>query len=283
MKDIKEKVGVILELDKYKLWVQSSCNGYFAQESNGKIKSKGSEYKLKPESYKESLFGSIIRKAVMDKYITGAYIRETIVNHKDYRDFLMSASVDKQFFIKDGSRLREKKIRYIYSKNGLPLKVGNGSEVSIFAGGNKINLLLECTENIFPWDDVDYDIYVQKANDLYYSTIIFTTTKGTPQWYNKVLPYVDELYANSAIVYDEFTKIGLTLIPKVGKSSYTGVKPSDSNTWGLVPKDRCLGYGIVTGKETGILTIDIDAPENLDGTLLELIRENPSLKIFAPF
>lgn len=159
--------GVELDVEDYNVWAQSGVNSYVSQDGNGKIKSKGF-FKLKPESFKETLKPVCVKDAVHKYFIEDKAIDQTIRNNKDYTQFFIGGSVDKEKFITtDGEILKENKIRFIYSKNGIPLKKlkANGT-VAKFEGDKKLTLLLDCDASTFPWDDVDYDAYIEKAEDL---------------------------------------------------------------------------------------------------------------------
>jgi hypothetical protein len=158
VKQWEELTGYTMEETIYKKYVRRDVNNYFAVKEDGSIKRKGV---FKPTDISKNNAFQIIYDAVIDNMVHRIPIEETIHQCEDINKFLMLKKVTGGAH-KDGVKLGGT-VRFYRSMVTL-------TAINYCKNDNKVgssdncNPLMDLPESL-P-DDLDYDFYIDSANDL---------------------------------------------------------------------------------------------------------------------
>ena len=169
---IKEVEGITrleFESDEYEAFYQYAINDYFGVLKGGKIEEKGMF--ITKTNLGKGLSPTVIPKAVINYFVKGEPIEETIKSDRDIRDFLVSQQVDKKFDLWHGEHRVQRINRFYASTNGAYLfkRDKDGKEVhtlmDLFDGAQ--NMLTKSGVTILNKFD-DLPIEDRKINYRYY-------------------------------------------------------------------------------------------------------------------
>ena len=116
IKEFEQFSRLTMETESFKSMYQYAINDYFAVSQNGKIKEKGmflTEVKLG-----KGLTPKIIPKAIQQYFLAGVPIQQTIRNHTDINDFLMSEKTGKQWTVEYNGKKQQRTNRFYASTSG---------------------------------------------------------------------------------------------------------------------------------------------------------------------
>ena len=116
IKEFEILTKLTFETEQYKSFYQLAVNDYFCVDMNDNIKEKGL-FVTKVELGK-GLTPKIIPKAVINFFINGTPIEETIKSCVDIRDFLMSEKTGKQWNVEYMNMPQQRINRFYASTNG---------------------------------------------------------------------------------------------------------------------------------------------------------------------
>jgi hypothetical protein len=181
-----------LEEELYDVWAEKTCNNYVARRDDGVVKSKGSEFKLKPSSLKEVFSKSTaVKKAVVGFLLEGNNIDETL-DGLPTTDFMMTMNFGKktQLVVADAI-VRKKVLRYCYSEHGVDFKKHTPSldRYSIVGKGRKLKMVDVLSE--IDKTEINVGAYSRDAKEFLMTMLMERTTKCLPK---KVRDNVDECF-----------------------------------------------------------------------------------------
>lgn len=158
VKEWQTASSMSLEDEWYREVYKESVNSYFAVNTDGKIKGKGTYAKA---SLQKNPAGTICTRAVTDYLVKGIPISTTVKSSTDITEFTYIRTV------KGGAVYRGdevgKSVRWYYQKGetGIITYQSNGNKVPNSNGACLVNRL----PSKFP-TDIDYDRYIEISNDL---------------------------------------------------------------------------------------------------------------------
>ncbi len=248
--------GFTLESKVATIYVASSVNNYALFHPDGKW------------FHKKGTFGAgnrtspqVITDAVLHHFSTGKDVERFVRQSKNILDFLYSRSVRGAGIgdVRHGTEIVQKTNRWYRSTSGIPIEecVGNqGSRRKWKQVANSESCTM--ANNLTDWSipsELDLDYYVDEANELLNKINASTPAKKASQ--SKLIRQAKNAQ-----------KLGLVVVPK-GRSGEdkAGVlktyEPDTIQYWRDTPLEKAdwtifRGFGAYTGKEFGILGIDID-------------------------
>ena len=116
IKEFEQFSRLTMETEEFKGLYQLAINDYFAVTKNGTIKEKGCF--ITSTKLGKGLTPKIIPKAVINFFINGTPIEETIKSCVDIRDFLMSEKTGKQWNVEYMNMPQQRINRFYASTNG---------------------------------------------------------------------------------------------------------------------------------------------------------------------
>ena len=116
IKEVESLTRLKFESDEYEEFYQYAINDYFGVLKDGKIEEKGMF--ITKTKLGKGLSPVVIPKAVINYFVKGEPIEETIKSDRDIRDFLMSQAVDKKFEVWHGEHRVQRINRFYASTNG---------------------------------------------------------------------------------------------------------------------------------------------------------------------
>ena len=116
IKEFEQFSRLTMETEEFKGLYQLAINDYFAVTKNGTIKEKGCF--ITSTKLGKGLTPKIIPKAVINFFINGTPIEETIKSCTDIRDFLMSEKTGKQWNVEYMNMPQQRINRFYASTNG---------------------------------------------------------------------------------------------------------------------------------------------------------------------
>jgi len=170
-----------LEDEHYKTFAQATCNLYCALGEDGKIKSKGGGWKLKPTAMRETMAESVATKTMaIECLLHGKHPLETCATLSK-EDFAMSAGFGgKRTLVVDGVPQRERRaLRYAWVKQGSILQKLEKRGLSIVGEGQQC-LVLD-TMDALEDPNINRDYYVDKAMAKVLEIVGTHTTNGLPK------------------------------------------------------------------------------------------------------
>ena len=163
-----------LDYDYFNVIVQRDVNNYLAQETNGKIKYKGT-FEIYKQWHKDHSM-RIVSKAVSDYFIKNKSVRNTIESCDNIYDFCISQKVGSQFitehhYIIDGNKqidTLQKINRFFVTKSGGAIIKRNKETGGInrLIAGNELKLFNDFYEDTMVNHNIKYDFYVAEANKI---------------------------------------------------------------------------------------------------------------------
>lgn len=172
---------VQLEDEYYESWAQSACNLYCALGKDGKIKSKGRDFKVYPTSMRETLSEApATKKAIIECLLRGVHPLETLAKCS-VKDFRMSAGFGgKRTLVVDGVPQRGRRaLRYAWVKNGSILQKLEKRGLSIVGENRKCQVLDHM--NDLERENIDLAYYEEKAVTKVLEIVAEYTTSGLPK------------------------------------------------------------------------------------------------------
>ena len=119
IKEVESLTRLEFESDEYEAFYQYAINDYFGVLKDGEIEEKGMF--ITKTKLGKGLSPVVIPKAVINYFVKGEPIEETIKSDRDIRDFLMSQAVDKKFEVWHGEHRVQRINRFYASTNGYSL------------------------------------------------------------------------------------------------------------------------------------------------------------------
>jgi len=119
IKEVESLTRLEFESDEYEAFYQYAINDYFGVLKGGEIEEKGMF--ITKTKLGKGLSPVVIPKAVINYFVKGEPIEETIKSDRDIRDFLMSQAVDKKFEVWHGEHRVQRINRFYASTNGYSL------------------------------------------------------------------------------------------------------------------------------------------------------------------
>lgn len=173
---------VNLEEELYDVWYQESCNGYCAKMDNGKIKSKGGDFKLKPTALKETFAKSTALKKALVHYVLNGVDIETTLASLPTSDFCMTMNFGSKTKLVVGDEIvRKKVLRYVYSKRGEKFRkfTESSGRYSIVGQGRDLMMVDVLTE--ITMNDIDIESYSRDVKEMILDTLLPRKSKCLPK------------------------------------------------------------------------------------------------------
>lgn len=173
---------VNLEEEFYDVWYQESCNGYCAKMNNGKIKSKGGDFKLKPSSLKETFAKSPALKKALVHYVLNNVPIETTLTNLEPADFCMTMTFGSKTQLIIGDKIvRKKVLRYVYVKNGETFGkyTKSSGRKSIVGQGRQLKMVDLLSE--LDMNDVDITSYAKDVKEMLLENLMERKSKCLPK------------------------------------------------------------------------------------------------------
>ena len=160
IKEVESLTRLEFESDEYEAFYQYAINDYFGVLKGGEIEEKGMF--ITKTKLGKGLSPVVIPKAVINYFVKGEPIEETIKFDRDIRDFLISQAVDKKFEVWHGENRVQRINRFYASTNGEYLY-----KVDPESNRDKTNMLTKSGVTILNKFD-DRPIEDRKINYRYY-------------------------------------------------------------------------------------------------------------------
>ena len=236
-----------LEHATYQKYVRQDVNNYVALKSDDTLKRKGL---FAEENLQKKSDALVIRDALINYFIEGVPVRDTIKSEKSIYAFLYSYKTAHNFTTVLEDEPLQKTNRWYTSTAGKTLykirntnKQKNKQKIKV-AGADSIVLLNKIAVDDSLPADLDYSHYIQKVKE----TIAKIENHQKAQ---------------------KIKEIGLYPIPKERKYNPRGARLSEiKEDWDFSKK---TGIGTYTGAFCGILGIDIDYPDRC--SIYDLLQE----------
>lgn len=130
VKDWETKTLLTIETEHFKSLYQLAINDYFGEETDGRIKKKG--FFLTNTTVGKGLTPKIIPEAVIEYFVHGTPVEETVKNCVDIKKFLQSEKTGKQWTVEYNDQEQQRNNRFYVSKSGYYLwkyKMEEGSAI----------------------------------------------------------------------------------------------------------------------------------------------------------
>lgn len=118
-KDWEKETKLILETEYFEKFYQLTVNDYFAINQDKSIKKKG--FFLTETFLGKGLTPKIIPEAIINYFVNGTPVRDTITSCKDFRKFLQSEKTGKQWTVEYNDKEQQRINRFYVSEDGLYL------------------------------------------------------------------------------------------------------------------------------------------------------------------
>ena len=177
IKEVESITHLEFESDEYEAFYQYAINDYFGVLKGGEIEEKGMF--ITKTNLGKGLSPTVIPKAVINYFVKGEPIEETIKSDRDIRDFLMSQAVDKKFSVMHGENRVQRINRFYASTDGpyifkrkfdpkdVGKYIGEWDDIRIDDGWSEQNMLTKSGVTILNKFD-DLPIEDRKINYRYY-------------------------------------------------------------------------------------------------------------------
>jgi hypothetical protein len=116
IREVEGLTRLEFESDEYEAFYQYAINDYFGVLKGGEIEEKGMF--ITKNKLGKGLAPVVIPKAVINYFVKGTPVEETIKSDGDIRDFLQSQQVDKKFEVWHGENRVQRVNRFYASTNG---------------------------------------------------------------------------------------------------------------------------------------------------------------------
>ncbi len=255
----EEKFHLALEETLFKILIQKDVNNFCAIDTKDNFKRKGCFSK---EQLGKSLKAPVIYEAVENYILNGVLPDETINTCKNIEHFLFSKKADKKFNVSfKGSRVQNIN-RFFVSNDesaGYLEKIEENKKIRIT--NERVKL-----ENDINQDDINFvnkDFYIKEAENLLNE--LFADLRA------------EELKNLNFETLKSLEAQGFKLVPKTYKNNIKGLK---INQYDEIKFDFSKYPTIAarTGKEFGIVAIDVDKPEKLPELIRGLFNNASTLK-----
>lgn len=180
-----EKVAKVgLEDEYYSVWAQKACNLYCALTDHGKIKSKGRDFKVRPDGPKamaETMAESPATKImIIDCLLKRIHPKDRCADIPK-EDFCMSMGFGgKRTLVVDGvSQKSRRALRYAWVKEGSILQKSEKRGLSIVGEGRKCQVVDDM--ELLDADNLDKAYYVEKVMTKVLELVGEHSTKGLPR------------------------------------------------------------------------------------------------------
>jgi len=172
----QNRTGFILEETKIKKIVQKDINNYIAITSDGDIKTKGAYVTFgisQAGAFNINNNYTIIKKAIIEYFVNGTSVEETINNCNDILEFQYIAKASNKYshcyHIIDGKKVSVQKVNRVYAtkdthygtlykvhkETGRPAKIEDLPQHCIIDNRNELTI-----------EDIDKEHYIQKAKKM---------------------------------------------------------------------------------------------------------------------
>lgn len=116
IKEWEQLTKLTLETEQFTSFYQLAINDYFGVSPDGEIKKKG--FFLTDITLGKGLTPKIIPEAIIDYFVKGIPIEDTIYNCKDIRKFLQAEKTGKQWTVEYNEQVQQRTNRFYVSESG---------------------------------------------------------------------------------------------------------------------------------------------------------------------
>ena len=172
----EELTKLQMEYDYYDAIYRSNINNYIAVRSEdspdikkGKCKIKGRTFITNPK-LGDSCDYLVIPKAIQENLINGTPVRDFIMNHNNYYNFMASQKVNKKFTVYWGFDKVQRLNRYYISTKGKALRKKSEKSTITLPNASSVMLCNDYNQLDLKTHPIDYSFYIREAqktiNDL---------------------------------------------------------------------------------------------------------------------
>ena len=164
IKEVESLTRLQFESDEYESFYQYNVNAYFGVLKSGEIEEKGMF--ITKTKLGKGLSPVIIPKAVINYFVKGEPIEETIKSDRDIRDFLISKQVDKKFTVWHGEHRVQRINRFYASTDGAYLFKDDGITKENMLTKSGVTILNKFDD--LPIEDrkINYRYYISEAKKI---------------------------------------------------------------------------------------------------------------------
>ena len=163
--------GLNLGVEYYKTFAQRDVNAYLAIEPGGKVKHKGAYVPVAKRQYHQDMSSGVVQIAVHEFVVNGVPLEDTIYQHTDAFDFMLSVKVNRSCRLTWGNQPTQRICRYYISLNGQhltktmpPLKGDTEERHFAVEAGWMVGLCNDARE--FDWSRLNRRWYLNEAEAL---------------------------------------------------------------------------------------------------------------------
>ena len=164
IKEVESLTRLQFESDEYESFYQYNVNAYFGVLKSGEIEEKGMF--ITKTKLGKGLSPVVIPKAVINYFVKGEPIEETVKSDRDIRDFLISKQVDKKFTVLHGENRVQRINRFYASIDGPYLFKDDGVSQENMLTKSGVTILNKFDD--LPIEDrkVNYRYYISEAKKI---------------------------------------------------------------------------------------------------------------------
>lgn len=262
----EEDHRLTLERKSYQRYLRSSVNDYIAIETT-------SDYVVPAKVKTKGAFGDgvknasarVIKRAVAHNLVTGGSVRSFIESHAAADDFLLYTRGKAGTYFSHGGHLIGRTVRW-YAGQGdgvgtIKRHTRLGDAGTTIPDGAMARLANDLPHNYAKQDlhGLNLDFYIAQAEKL-------LSLSGSSEQIDRGTTQARQLQ-----------EMGLTLLPQRNHRNPHGVSLNDLDTITGLQDRRCDVWGVVTGRETATMVLDLDKPERLDEELRAILMNAPTL------
>lgn len=166
LKDVYDRTGLVLEEEYYDLTIIKDVNSVCCVRDNKIVKRK-KEF-LEPV-WTHNVKAPIIQRAVLNKILENKPIPDTIASGNNYDYSFFKRAKGDNYFLLNGEKLSDNKLRYYVSKSGSVLESITEKTKSRQPADSNITLAMNI-DNIDK-NNINFDWYIDKANKLLESIV----------------------------------------------------------------------------------------------------------------
>ena len=164
IKEVESLTRLQFESDEYESFYQYNVNAYFGVLKSGEIEEKGMF--ITKTKLGKGLSPVVIPKAVINYFVKGEPIEETVKSDRDIRDFLISKQVDKKFTVLHGENRVQRINRFYASIDGPYLFKDDGVSQENMLTKSGVTILNKFDDLPIENRKVNYRYYISEAKKI---------------------------------------------------------------------------------------------------------------------